>query len=130
MRKFESKMSSNWWEPRREGERTFAYLARVLDELGAEHLAVKARAAHYDDFECPAEIDDGMNIQRLVRDLDSWRTRATKEQRLRAGVVIDAAKAGEFDCTKEESDRYAASARGQADMKALMDDMGNGAKYG
>lgn len=114
---------SVWWEPRREDERTFAYLGRVLQELGADTLAEKALAAHYDDFDCPVEIDDGMNIHRLVRDLDQWRRKTSRERRIKAHQVIDAAKAGEFDSTKEESDRYAASARGQADMRAIF---GNG----
>lgn len=105
-----------WWEPRQKGERTFAYLGRVLDQLGALTLAENARNAHYDDFECPPEIDDGMNMQRLVADLERWGGRA---QRRRAAVVIAAVKVGEFDATKEESDRYAASARGQADLRAL-----------
>jgi hypothetical protein len=108
-----------WWEPRRKGERTFAYLARVLDEIGADRLAAKAREAHYDDFECPAEIDDGMNIHRLVADLDDWRRSVTRHQRLQAGALIAAAKEGEFDSTKAESDRYATSARGQADLAAF-----------
>lgn len=113
-----------WWELRRNGERTFAYLARVLEELGADRLAAKARLAHYDDFECPVEVDDGLNMLRLVNDLDQWRRRSTRQQRLRAGEIIEAVKEGEFDSTKEESDRYAASARGQADMKALLKDEG------
>lgn len=111
-----------WWGPRRKGERTFDYLCRVLSHLGAHRLAEKARKAHYDDFECPPEVDDGMNIHRLVADLEQWRRRATRKQRLRAGQIIEAAKEGEFDSTKEESDRYAASARGQADMKQLLED--------
>jgi hypothetical protein len=110
-----------WWEPRRPGERTFAYLARVLDELGADQLAANARAAHYDDFECPEEIDDGLNMHRLIRDLDSWARGTNRAARFRTRVMIAAVKAGEFDSTKEESDRYAASARGQRDMVGLLD---------
>lgn len=123
-----NKATERWWEPRRDGERTFAYLSRVLEELGAKRLAVKALKAHYDDFECPPEIDDGFNIHRLVNDLEQWRRRATREQRRRAEQVISAAVVGEFDSTKEESDRYAASARGQADLRALFNDLPGGTK--
>jgi hypothetical protein len=58
-----------WWERRRENEQTPDYLGRVLDEAGLPDLARDARAAHYDDFHAPAEVADGLEILRLVRDL-------------------------------------------------------------
>lgn len=114
-------ISEPWWQPRRSGQRTFEYLERVLNQLGAYELAKNAAAAHYDDFECPPELDDGMNIHRLIADLEAWSRKTNRANRLMARIVIEHAKAGEFDSTKEESDRYVASARGQADLAALTD---------
>jgi hypothetical protein len=113
-------MSTRWWQPRRDGEPTADYLGRVLDDLGHPNMADRARRAHFDDFFCPPEIDDGANIHRLVFEVTDWARSASREQRHRAVAVIDAAKDGEFDGTWEEADRWAASADGRAAFRELL----------
>lgn len=111
---------TRWWEPRRDGEMTTVFLGRVLDELGLATLARRAREGHFDDYFCPPGIDDGMNIHRLIAELQRcWRQQ--REKRERIDVLIDAAKRGEFDGTKEESDRWAASKEGQAVFRSLLE---------
>jgi hypothetical protein len=110
----------NWWEPRRDGEATADYLARVLAELGAADLAERARAFHFDDYRCPPEVDGHNNIQRLVGHVDRWSRSSTPERRERARVVIAAAMEGEFDATRAESDAWAASPEGQATLAELL----------
>ena len=100
-----------WWEPRRDGEPTAQYLARVLEELGATDVAANARALHYDDFLCPVEVDDGFNIHRLIRDVTQWAN--THNQPRRARIVTAAAVVGEFDSTAAESAAWAQSPEGQ-----------------
>lgn len=109
-----------WWETRRGNEPTNDYLSRVLDELGAPEIAANALAYHYDDFFCPDEIDDGANIHRLVRDVDNWSRRATQNQRDQALQLIEAAKNGEFDGTREEAAAWGRSADGQATYRDLL----------
>ena len=94
-----------WWERRREHELTPDYLGRVLDEAGLPELARNARAAHYDDFHAPAEVADGLEILRLVRDLRRA-ARAQPEKADRIAVIENATRCGEFDATKAESDRW------------------------
>ncbi|MGH3548888.1 MAG: hypothetical protein ACRDQU_12420 [Pseudonocardiaceae bacterium] len=112
-----------WWEPRRDGEATAVYLARVLDELGADEMAGRARLCHFDDYFCPDEVDDGANINRLVAELADWKRSATRDQRLRAHAVTEEAKAGEFDGTREESNRWAASKNGREVFRELVGDL-------
>lgn len=111
-----------WWTPRRAVESTAAYLARVLDELGADHLGNKARLFHFDDYFCPESVDDGANINRLVAEVRSWARAASREQRERSRCVVAAAIEGEFDGTKEESERWASSADGLAVFRELARD--------
>jgi hypothetical protein len=113
-------VSDRWWQPRRDGEPTADYLARVLDELGHPDMARRALLAHFDDYFCPDGVDDGANIDRLVAELDSWARSATRDQRHRARAVIEAAKTGEFDGTKAESEQWAASPDGQAAFRAVL----------
>jgi hypothetical protein len=115
----EADVSTRWWHPRRDDEPTADYLARVLDELGHTDMARRALLAHFDDYFCPPDVDDGANIHRLVAELDSWARSATRDQRHRARAVIEAAKDGEFDGTRAEADRWAASADGQAAFHEL-----------
>jgi hypothetical protein len=103
-----------WWEPRREGEPTRDYLARVLDDLGAPDLAARALQAHYDDYLCPPAIDDGANIHRLIAAVQDWSRSSTRLQRERAKAVVVAARDGEFDGTRAEASEWAASPDGQA----------------
>lgn len=110
---------NDWWEPRRDGEPTNDYLARVLDELGAADVAAKALAYHFDDYFCPPDIDDGGNMQRLVAAITDWSRSATRAQRERAKVLTSAVKRGEFDGTRAESTAWAASADGQATFAAF-----------
>ena len=108
-----------WWEGRRENEQTPDYLGRVLDEAGLPELARNARAAHYDDFHAPAEVADGLEIIRLVRDLRRA-ARAEPEKADRIAVIENATRRGEFDATKAESDRWAASKDGQDTFAELL----------
>ena len=108
-----------WWEDRRENEQTPDYLGRVLDEAGLPDLARNARAAHYDDFHAPAEVADGLEIIRLVRDLRRA-ARAEPEKADRIAVIENATRRGEFDATKAESDRWAASKDGQDTFGELL----------
>lgn len=105
-----------WWEPRKDGEPTAEFLGRVLDQLGATELASNARACHYDDYRCPEHIDDGMNLNRLVRDIADWAqaTAQTVENQSRAAWVTRAVMHGDFDGTSEESLAWARSAEGQS----------------
>lgn len=110
------------WERRRAGEQTPSYLGRVLDEyLGFPDMARRAREGHFDDFFAPAEIADGMEILRLVQELEGKRQVVRKADRPRVLEVIEAVKTGEFDATKEESERWAASKDGQDAFRALVE---------
>lgn len=112
----------NWpWGERREGEATAVYLGRVLEDYaGMPLLATKALAFHYDDYFCPPEIDDGMNLHRLIADLQNAMRRAPQVTRVRAKEIERAAKEGEFDGTREEADAWGESPEGQAVMRELM----------
>jgi hypothetical protein len=113
-------MSEFWWELRRPGEQTPMYLGRVLDELGFADMARRAREGHFDDYFAPAEVADGMEILRLYNELGSKEQVVRKSERPRVRAVIEAVKTGEFDATKEESDRWAASKDGQETFAALL----------
>lgn len=110
-----------WWERRRDGEPTAAYLARVLDLLGEPYAAVAtaARALHFDDYFCPEEIDDGANIHRLVAAIACVKP-ADQALKRRATRVAVAAKEGEFDGTREESREWARSPQGRAAFAELL----------
>lgn len=96
------------------GERTTQYLGRVLDLVGLPEMARRARQGHFDDYFCPPDIDDGLNITRLIRQLESYRdTALAVERREQVAAVIAAARNGEFDATKEESDEWARSPQGR-----------------
>jgi hypothetical protein len=104
------------WEERRPHELTSEYLGRVLEDyLGLSEMAARARRGHFDDYFCPPEVDDGMNIHRLVNELYG-KTQVINRgspQYKRIMEVREAAINGEFDGTKEESDRWAQSKEGQ-----------------
>ena len=110
-----------WWERRRANETTADYLGRVLDEVGLSAMATNARRAHYDDYFAPAEIDAGDNMSRLVRDLgEAMRAvhlRALREQirSIRRAVIN-----GEFDGTRQESQRWMAGKEGQDTLHDLL----------
>lgn len=115
-----------WWEGRRENEQTPDYLGRVLDEAGLVELASNARMAHYDDFHAPAGHADGCELIRLVRDLRrAVREAAPRHEdpagfRERVAVIENAARRGEFDATRAESDRWAVSKDGQETFGELV----------
>jgi len=109
-----------WWLRRGSGEPTATYLARVLEALGEPDLAVKARAFHYDDYLRPAEIDDGLNIHALIRDLQVAANGSVAVKRRRVAAVIAAAKEGEFDGTTAESEAWERSPEGQAALAELL----------
>jgi hypothetical protein len=109
-----------WWEPRRENEPTPEFLGRVLDQLGAAGLAANARAFHYDDYLCPDHLDAGDNIHRLIAEVEEWSVANRHPRRARA--VMTAARYGEFDGTRAESEAWARSADGQAAFTELLGD--------
>jgi hypothetical protein len=80
----------------------------------------RAREGHFDDFFAPPEVADGLELHRLVAELERRKTKLGPIERFRVDAVIAAVKSGEFDATKEEADRWAASADGQATMRALL----------
>lgn len=112
---------ARWWESRRDGEATAVYLARVLDELGATSLAGQARLWHFDDFFCPDHVDDGANIHRLIAAVKDWGRSATREGRERARILAVAAAEGEFDGTREESEKWGKSPDGQQVFRDLIE---------
>lgn len=118
-------MAEREWETRRPGELTPIYLGRILDWLQLPDMARRAREGHFDDFFAPADVADGMEILRLHRELRAhartMQLSGQRERLRRTLAVADAVKDGEFDATKEESDRWAASKDGQDTMRALME---------
>jgi hypothetical protein len=122
------------WERRRENELTPDYLGRVCEWVGLVELARNARAAHYDDYFCPPEIADGMENMRFLRDLrrerakvtDPWghpfRPETVRIRREQIDAIDYAYRKGEFDATKAESDRWAASEAGQSTFRELTKD--------
>jgi hypothetical protein len=110
------------WETRRDGELTPVYLGRVLDWVGGlGDMPRRAREGHFDDFAAPAEVATGFELIALVRELDRRKRRLGPVARGRIRLVIEAVKAGEFDATSDESARWAASADGQATIRALVE---------
>lgn len=110
------------WEGRRPGEQTPMYLGRVLDDyLGLPAMARRAREGHFDDFFAPAEVADGMEVLRLYGELRGKAQIVGKADRARILEVAEAVKVGEFDATREESDRWAASKDGQDAFRALVE---------
>lgn len=105
-----------WWERRRTGEATAAYLARVLRELGAEQLAEDAARCHYDEFLCPPAVAKGMPVERLMRDVEQW---GDRDQTGRVYVVLKAVRDGEFEGTVEEANAWASSPDGQEALSSL-----------
>jgi hypothetical protein len=109
------------WKTRGEGEATAEYLGRVLEDYaGLPDLAMRARAFHFDDYFAPPEVATGTELHVLVDELTRVARHASGKQRARAHTVIDAVKNGEFDGTKEESERWMASPDGQAAVRLLV----------
>lgn len=112
--------AERWWEPRRPDEPVTAeFLGRVLDELGAAHLAARARLGHFDDYFAPSDVADGFELVRLVNELERWARKTNREARLRAQLVVLAVKIGEFDGTRRESARWEVSKDGQDALAGL-----------
>lgn len=114
-----------WWDGRNENEQTPDYLGRVLAGIGLADLAERARMGHFDDFHAPADVADGFELVRLVVELRRaaekvadrnglpFGMETVKLRRERIAAVENAVRRGEFDATKAESDRWAASKDGQ-----------------
>lgn len=110
------------WETRRPGELTPMYLGRVLDWIGGlDDMPRRAREGHFDDFAAPPEVADGLELHRLVVELERRKGRLTRVRRIQVTTLIAAVKEGEFDATAEESRRWAVSAEGQATFRMLME---------
>lgn len=110
-----------WWQRRQPGEPTPPYLARVLEAAGLTEMAADARACHYDDYLCPPDVDDGMNMHRLVAELRLHARTADRIKRDRIEAVAQAAMNGEFDGTREEAHAWEESPDGQAAMRTLIE---------
>jgi hypothetical protein len=112
------------FERRRKNELTTEYLGRVLEDyLYFPEMAKRAREGHFDDYFCPPEVDDGMNIHRLVWELQFKLENINKDtpQGHRIKEVIGVAIDGGFDGTKEEAERWGASKEGQESFKRLLE---------
>lgn len=121
-----------WWETRRPNEQTPDYLGRVLDEAGLPEMAERARLGHFDDFHAPAGVADGLEMVRLVAELRGEARKVTDPagnplraetrtlRRERFAVIENAVRRGEFDATKAESERWAASKDGQDTFRELL----------
>lgn len=113
-------MTPRWFAQRMPGERTNVYLGRVLDLMGLRDMAHRARLGHFDDYFCPPEVDDGLNITRLIGELREHIGTAAEEGRRRElQGVIDAAMEGEFDGTEAEAKEWARSPEGRATFTRL-----------
>lgn len=115
-----------WWERRQPNELTPDYLGRVLDEADLKNMAQLARRGRYDDYQCPAEWADGLETMWLVQNLRAasgpHRATGQDDQAERIDAIEHAVMHGEFDATKAESDRWAASEDGQAAFRGLVAD--------
>lgn len=115
-------MSGYGWGTRRKAELTTEYLGRVLDDyLGFPAMAERARSGHYDDFFATVEVADGLEILRLYNELAGKAQVVGKADQRKVREVMEAVKAGEFDATKQESDRWFASKDGQDAMRMLLE---------
>lgn len=87
-------------------------LAKALEEAGLNDMAQKAREGYYDDFKSPLTAP----IIQLVEDLHAVGGQEN---------LIELAKLGEFDATKEESDAWFAGPEGQAVFRNLTSGKGS-----
>lgn len=109
------------WERRRSGELTPMYLGRVLEAVELGDMPRRAREGHFDDFAAPADVADGLELIHLVTELERRKRKLGPAGRDYIDAVIVAVKEGEFDATPQESDRWAASADGQATFRQLLE---------
>jgi hypothetical protein len=103
------------------GESTAGFLGRILDRIELHEMAERARLFHFDDYFCPTNVDDGMNLNRLVNELIYQAQSANSEQKKNIGLLIEEVKNGTFDGTKEESDAWAQSEDGQQTFRELVE---------
>ena len=112
--------AGEWGGGRRPGEQTPNYLGRVLDWVGGlGDMPRRAREGQFDDRFAPPEVADGLEILHLVHELERRKRKLGPESRRRVALVVAAVKAGEFDATREESDRWAVSKDGQDTLRLL-----------
>lgn len=108
---------------RHEGESTMEYLGRTLESVGLRDMARRARLGHFDNYFCPEEVATGMELNRLVAELKDASNLAfrfsNRDQAARIADVAVMVFDGEFDGTKEESERWVASPEGQAVLNEL-----------
>lgn len=111
------------YEKRREGEMTTMFLSRVLEDyLGLRDMARRARLGHFDDYFCPKEIMDGLELHRLVWELEG-KLSAVNSGSPQAGRIIEVIHGvmnGDFDGTKQEAERWGASKEGQETFRRLL----------
>jgi hypothetical protein len=110
------------WDRRRAGETSPAYLARVLDWLGLDDMAARAREGCYDDFNAPSEVATGFEMLTLVRELEARKRDLDPLRRARVRMLIEAVLEGEFEPTVEEAQRWMASADGQEALRVLREE--------
>jgi hypothetical protein len=97
--------------------KTSEMLAEVLESVGLDAMAAKARADQYHDF----LSDDALCAITLERELRE--ARDASDDPIMQKLIEDIRQHhlnGDFDASKEESDAWAASEEGQAAFGALL----------
>lgn len=99
-------------------EPTSERLARELDRAGLPASMVEAaRNGRYDEYKSPLAFP-------LIQLVDDLRKAGDP------GNLVQRVMNGDFDCTKEESDAWAASPEGQAAFRSLTEGLGGEGQHG
>lgn len=97
--------------------KTSEFLASVLDSVGLDAMAAKARADQYHDF----LSDDALCAITLERELRE--ARDASDDPIMKKLIEDIRQHhlnGDFDASKEESDEWAAGPEGQEAFQSLL----------
>lgn len=97
--------------------KTSQYLADVLRAAGFEALAVRAETDEFHDYLSSHALPETRLDQELVALMKDAKT---KRERIAATAIRGRHHQGEFDASKEESDKWAESADGQAAFDMLL----------